>query len=219
MVTSFLCNIWGKKTLQRSISILLSTQSLQEPRDCHGQISGSREFADQESQKNLLNLWNHHGIKQYTFFQTEETEPEENFLTFGETPSYVVYGCASVLSHAWVLLEEVIVITNQINMSFHHSLFFVLVGNDLIPLKTSYILPWRPQVTWMLLGCTICLILSPFPKPPCPLSVLLIHLDIAILYPCAGKFLSGRVAYLPSHCTVLILKHWTDNMCMCIYFP
>lgn len=118
-----------------------------------------------------------------------------------------------------VLLEKVIVITNQINMSFPHSLFFILVGNDLILLKTSYILPWRPQVTWMLLGCTICLILSPFPQPHCPLSVLLIHLDIAILDPCAGKFLSGHVAYLPPHCTLLILKPWTDNICMCIYYP
>lgn len=52
VVASFPCNIWGKNTLQPSIFILLSTQSLQEPRDCHGQISGSREFADQESQKN-----------------------------------------------------------------------------------------------------------------------------------------------------------------------
>lgn len=37
VVANFPCNIWGKKTPQPSISILLSTQSLQEPRDCHGQ--------------------------------------------------------------------------------------------------------------------------------------------------------------------------------------
>lgn len=82
-----------------------------------------------------------------------------------------------------VLLEKEIVITNQINMSFPHSLFFILVGNDLIPLKTSYILPWRPQVTWVLLGCTICLILSPF----------LIHLDIPICSPVLGSSCMARL--------------------------
>lgn len=56
----------------------------------------------------------------------------------------MVYSCAAVISR--VILEEVrlLVITNQINMSFHHGLVFILVGNDLIILKTSYILPWRP---------------------------------------------------------------------------
>lgn len=117
------------------------------------------------------------------------------------------------------LLEKVIVITNQINTNFPHSLFFISVGNDLIPLKTSHILPWRPQVTWMLLGCTICPILLSFSSATLPTLCAVNPCGYCHFYPYAGQFLSGHVAYLPSHCTLLILKHWTDNICMCIYCP
>lgn len=88
----------------------------------------------------------------------------------------------AVLNTSWVLLEEVrlLVITNQINRSFHRSLFSILVGNNLITLKTVTYCLGDQQVTWMLLGCTICLILSPFSQPHCPLPVLLNHLDIAL---------------------------------------
>lgn len=82
---------------------------------------------------------------------------------------------------SWVLVEEVrlLVITSQINLSFHCSLFSILVGNDFITLKAVTYCLGDQQVTWMLLGCTICLILSPFSQPRCPLPALLNHLAIA----------------------------------------
>lgn len=48
----------------------------------------------------------HHCKKQYKFFQTKVAKPKESFLTFGETPSYVVYGWPSVLSHAQHILNS-----------------------------------------------------------------------------------------------------------------
>lgn len=82
---------------------------------------------------------------------------------------------------SWVLLEKVrlLVINNQINPSFHHSLFSILVGNNLITLKTATYCLGDQQITWMLLGCTVCPILSPFSQSRCPPPVLLNHLDIA----------------------------------------
>lgn len=82
---------------------------------------------------------------------------------------------------SWVRLEEamLLIITNQINKSYHHGLFFILVGNDLITLRTSYILPRRPTG----------------------------YLDVARMHHLPNS-LSFFSATLPAPCTVKPSGHW-----------
>lgn len=189
VVASFPCNIWGKKTLQPSISILPYTQSLQKPRDCHGQISGSSEFADQESQKKmkLIKSSQHKPIQ---ILLNRGSKIQENFLTFAETHSYVVYGWASVLSygqHSLSSAGESDCNYQSNKYEFPSQIIFHFSWQWSHPSQNQLHIALETTGYLMLLGCTICLILSPFPQPYCPLSVLLIHLDIAILYPVLGS--------------------------------
>jgi len=115
----------------------------------------------------------------------------------------MVYGRASVLSCAKHILGsgggiEASCNYHQINMNFHHGLFFILVGNDLIALKTSCILPWRPagylDVARMHhLPDSLSFFSATMPTP-CAVK----PFGHCPGYPSAGKSLSSHVAYIPS---------------------
>lgn len=174
-----------------------------------------------KNHKKIMKLIKSSQHKAIQIFLNRGSKIQEGFLTLAETPSYVVYGWASVLSYGQHILSsagESDCNYQSNKYEFPSQIIFRFSWQWSHPSQNQLHIASETTGYLMLLGCTICLILSPFPQPHCPLCAVN-PFGYCHSVPCAGKFLSGHVAHLLSHCTMLILKHWKDNICICIYFP